>query len=391
MKLPIYLDHNATTPLDPRVLEAMLPVLGEAFGNAASAEHRVGWQAAERVEIAREEVAAAIGCEPREIVFTSGATESNNLALKGICEAYHRQGDAIVTVATEHPAVLDPCATLERRGVRVTRLAVGADGRVDPAAVEAAIDARTVLVSVMVANHEIGTLQPIEAIGRITRRRGVLLHCDAAQAVGKVPLDVRALGIDLLSISAHKLYGPQGIGALYVRARDPRVRLVPQMDGGGHEQGRRSGTTNLPGVVGLGAACRLAGEGLDAEAERLRTLAARFLERLRGGLPEVRVNGSLEHRLPGQLHLTLPGVPVEELLVRVRELAVSSGSACASARPGPSHVLEAIGMPAAARRSSFRIGIGRFNTAAEIDFAAERLVAEARRCGGSRQDVPAGP
>ena len=375
----VYLDHHATTPLDPRVLAAMMPYLTGKFGNAASRNHSFGWEAEQAVEASRKQIARLIGASPREIIFTSGATESNNLAIKGVAEAYAARDYHIITCAIEHKAVLDVCASLERRGARVTRLPVGGDGRVDPDAVEAAIGERTVLVSIMYANNEVGAIQPVAEIGRICRERGVPFHCDAAQAVGKVPVNVDAEGIHLLSISAHKMYGPKGAGALYARQRDPRVQLTAQMDGGGHEHGMRSGTLNVPGIVGLGEACAICAREMDEESARLRRLRDRLRARLEAELEEVAVNGSMEHRLPGNLNMSFAGVEAESLMMGMRGVAVSSGSACTSAAPAasmmePSYVLKAMGVADDAARTAIRFGLGRFNTEDEVDAAAARAI-----------------
>jgi cysteine desulfurase len=373
----VYLDHHATTPLDPRVLAAMMPYFTDKFGNAASRSHQFGWEAEQAVEEARKQIARLIGASPREIVFTSGATESNNLAIKGVVEAHAGQGDHVITSAIEHKAVLDVCARLAQHGARVTRLPVSGDGLVDPGAVEAAIGARTVLVSIMYANNEVGTLQPVAEIGRICRERGVPFHCDAAQAVGKAPVNVNAEHIDLLSISAHKLYGPKGAGALYVRQRDPRVGLTAQMDGGGHERGIRSGTLNVPGIVGLGEACAICAREMDAESARLRRLRDRLRAKLEADLEEVPVNGSMQHRLPGNLNMSFAGVDAESLMMGMSGVAVSSGSACTSAASAimePSYVLKAMGVADDAARTAIRFGLGRFNTEQEVDYAAARAI-----------------
>jgi cysteine desulfurase len=377
---PIYLDNHATTRPDPRVVEAMVPFLTEAYGNAASRTHSYGWEAEAAVEAAREEVAGILGARPREIVFTSGATESDNLAIKGVLDFYRDRGRHIVTAATEHKAVLDTCRRLEQAGrAEVTYLKPRADGLLDLEEVAAALRPDTVLVSVMHANSEIGVLQPIDEIGAIARRAGVCFHTDAAQSVGKVPLDVDSMQIDLLSLSAHKLYGPKGCGALFVRGRDPRVRLTPMMDGGGQERGLRSGTVNVPGVVGLGTACRLAREELAEEASRLLRLRERLRERLEAGLDEIRVNGHVEQRLPGNLNVSFACVEGEALLMSLKDVALSSGSACTSASLEPSHVLRAIGLRDELAHGSIRFGIGRFNDQEEIDYVAERVINEVRR------------
>jgi len=371
MKIPIYMDCNATTPVDPQVLEAMLPYFTEHFGNAASKSHSFGWRAEEAVEAARAQVAALMGAEPAEIAFTSGATESDNLAIKGAARFHQARGRHLVSCVAEHKAVLDSLRALERQGFEVTLLPVGRDGRVDPAGVARAIRPDTTLVSIMHANNEVGVLQPIEEIGRITRERGVLFHTDAAQSAGKVPFDVGALNADLVSLSAHKMYGPKGVGALYVR-RKPRARLVAEIDGGGHERGLRSGTLNVPGIVGFGKACAIAAAELPAESARV--LALR--ERLRAGISrieKVTVNGSLEHRLPGNLNVSFACVEGEALMMAIRDVAVSSGSACTSASLEPSYVLRAMGVPDDLAHSSLRFGLGRFNTAEEVDHAVELL------------------
>lgn len=382
MKPPIYLDHHATTPVDPRVVEAMLPWLGERFGNASSRSHAYGWQAEEAVEQAREQVADLVGATPREIVFTSGATESDNLALFGVAEAYREKGRHLVTATTEHKAVVDPCRTLEKRGFAVTWLAPDGEGRIAAADVAAALRADTVLVSLMHANNEIGVLHPVGEVGAVCKRRGVLFHSDAAQSVGKVPVDVQAMAIDLLSISAHKLYGPKGIGALYVRRRDPRVRLTPLMYGGGHERGLRPGTLPVHQIVGFGAACAIARAEMAGEAERSRGLRERLLARIRAQLPDVRVNGALEPRLPNNLNVSFAGVEGEALLMALRDVALSSGAACTSATLEPSHVLRALGVGDDLAHASLRFGLGRGTTEAEIDHVAARVVEAVRALRG---------
>lgn len=373
---PIYLDHQATTPVDPRVLEAMLPYFGERFGNAASRTHRYGWEADDAVKAARARIAAWLGAaSPTEIVFTSGATEANNLALKGALAASADRGRHLVISAIEHPSVRDAARFLADTGrAEVTEVAVSADGLVDPAAVEAAMREDTVLVSVMHANNEVGTVQPLAEIAALCRTRGVLFHTDAVQSAGKIPFDVEALQVDLASVSAHKTYGPKGVGALFVRRRGPRVRLVPLLHGGGHERGRRSGTLPVPLIVGFGEAAALAAALREEEAARLGRLRDRLLERVRGGLEGVRVNGSLERRLPGNLNLSFEGVDGEALLLALRDLAVSSGSACASATPEPSHVLRAMGVPDDLAHGSIRFGLGRGTTEAEIERAGALVV-----------------
>jgi cysteine desulfurase len=378
MKIPVYMDYHATTPLDPRVLEAMLPYFREEFGNAASKSHVFGWRAEEAVEAARAEVGKLIGATGREIVFTSGATESDNLALKGAAHFYREKGRHLVTVKTEHKAVLDPMQRLVREGFEVTLLGVGKDGRVDPDAVAQAIRPDTILVSVMAANNETGVVQPIEEIGRVTRERGVVFHCDAVQAVGKIPFDVERMNVDLASISAHKMYGPKGMGALYVR-RKPRVRLVAEMDGGGHERGYRSGTLNVPGIVGLGAACRIAAAEQEEEAARVLALRERLRRGLEARLEPVSVNGSLAHRLPGNLNVSFAWVEGEALMMAVKDVAVSSGSACTSASLEPSYVLRAMGVSDELAHSSIRFGLGRFTTEEEVDYAIELFAAKVKK------------
>jgi cysteine desulfurase len=377
---PVYLDHQATTPLDPRVLEAMLPWLTGDFGNAASRQHAYGWAAESAVAAAREEVAAALGAEPREVVFTSGATESNNLAILGAARAARAKGNHVVTSAVEHRAVLDPCRALEAEGFEVTVLAPDATGRVAASAVAAALTGRTVLVSLMAANNEVGTLNPVAEIGALCAERGVPFHSDAAQAFGKVPFGVRS-GVALASLSAHKLYGPKGVGALWVRAR-PRVALAPIVHGGGHERGLRSGTLNVPGIVGFGAAVKLARRELEAEGPRLAALRDRLDGAIRGALDGVTLNGHAVERLPGNLSLCFAGVDGDRLIASLRDLAVSSGSACTTALAEPSHVLRALGVPEALAKATIRFGLGRFTTEAEVDFAAATVVATVRQLRG---------
>ena len=373
MKLPIYLDYNSTTPVDPRVLEAMLPYFTEKFGNAASRSHAFGWEGEEAVEVAREQVARLIGAEPKEIVFTSGATEGDNLALKGVFEAYATKGNHIITVVTEHKAVLDTCHHIEKLGGEITWLAVNEEGLIDLAELEAAIRPTTVLIAVMYANNEIGVIQPVKAISEIARRHGILFFTDATQAVGKIPIDVNTDGIDLLTLSAHKIYGPKGIGAIYVRRRNPRVRLSAQMDGGGHERGMRSGTLNVPAIAGLGKACELCGLEMAADAARVAPLR----DRLETGLLAIdgaRVNGSRQFRLPHTTNISFPGVDGEALLAGLgKDVALSSGSACTSASMEPSYVLKALGVDDQLAHSSLRLGLGRFSTAEEVDYAIARI------------------
>jgi cysteine desulfurase len=374
MKLPIYMDNHATTRVDPRVLEAMMPWLTENYGNAASRSHGFGWAAEQAVETARAQVAKLIGATAREIVFTSGATESNNLAIAGAVEAQGGRGH-VITQATEHKAVLDPCAWLEKKGARVTVLPVDGEGRVRIEDLRRAIDEETaLLVTILAANNEIGTLQPIDEIGAVCHERGILFHSDAAQAVGKIPMDVNRSHIDLLSISAHKIYGPKGVGALYVRRSNPRVRLTEQMHGGGHERGMRSGTLNVPGIVGLGAACEIAAAEMESESARLGSLRDRLQARLLAGLDRVRVNGAEARRLAGNLNMTFEGVDSETLMMGMKDVALSSGSACTSAKIEPSHVLRALGLDEEAAHSSIRFGLGRFNSEEEVDYVAERLI-----------------
>jgi cysteine desulfurase len=383
---PVYLDYQATTPTDPRVVAAMLPYFTEKFGNPHSTSHHFGREAAEAVERARGDVAALIGAEAREIVFTSGATESNNAAIKGavrfLRDERRSDRDRIVTVATEHKCVLETCRQLEREGFSLTVMPVKSDGLLDLAALADAIGPRTALVSVMAVNNEIGTIQDLAAIGALCRARGILFHSDAAQAAGKVPLDVDAMGIDLLSISGHKLYGPKGIGALYIRRR-PRVRLVPLIDGGGQERGFRSGTLPTPLCVGLGVACAIARDEMAAEAARLVELRRRFFAALHRRIPGMRLNGSGEQRVAGNLNIGFPGIDAEKLLEACATVAASTGSACSSASIEPSYVLRALGLDAAAARASFRLCVGRFTTVPEIDFAADALVAAFERLGAA--------
>lgn len=374
MKLPVYMDHHATTPADPRVVEAMLPYFSEVFGNAASRNHEYGWRAEEAVETARGQIARLIGAIPREVIFTSGATESNNLALKGFAERRVDRGNHIITCVTEHKAVLDPCRRLEKQGFQVTYLPVGRDGLFEVQRLEDAITAKTILISVMYANNETGVIQPIAEIGRVARERGVAFHVDAAQAVGKIPVDVERDRIDLLSLTAHKMYGPKGVGALYVRRRAPRVEIAPLMDGGGHERGMRSGTLNVPAIVGFGEAAAICQSGMAAEGARLSALRNRLLERLRERINDIAVNGSLDHRLPHNLNVSFAHVDGESLLMGLApDVAVSSGSACTSAIPEPSHVLRAMGVPDRLAHSSIRFGLGRFNSEEEVDYVASKV------------------
>jgi cysteine desulfurase len=373
IKFPIYLDNHATTPLDPRVLEAMLPFLSSRFGNAASNSHSFGWEAAAAVEKARRQIAASIGALPQEIVFTSGATESDNLALKGVAEGCRPKGDHIITAVTEHKAVLDSCKHLEKTGYRVTYLPVGSDGIIDLDELKGAFTDQTILVSIMAANNETGVIQPIEGIGRLCRDRGVLFHSDAVQALGKVPLDVNKANLDLVSLTAHKLYGPKGCGALYVR-QSAVARLVPLIDGGGHENGLRSGTLNVPGIVGFGRTCEIAQQEMPEESCRVAGLRNRLHHCLVAGLDQVTINGSMEHRLPGNLNMSFLEVDGETLLTGLNDVALSSGSACSSGKTHASYVLKALGLSDEAAGSAIRFGIGRFNTEAEIDYIAGRII-----------------
>jgi len=386
VKTPIYMDHNATTPVAPEVFEAMRPFFVEQFGNAASRTHPFGWAAASAVEAARAQVAGLIGAKPEEIVFTSGATEADNLALKGVAAAYRPQGTHLVTCKIEHHAVLDSCKRLEKEGLQVTYLPVDTDGLVDPGDVAKAITPKTILVSIMQANNEIGTIQPLAEIGRICRERGVLLHSDAVQAVGKIRCHVDELHVDLLSITAHKMYGPKGVGALYVRTGKPRVKLVAQMDGGGHEKGRRSGTLNVPGIVGLGKACELSGQVMAAEAECLTALRERLREGIVSRIPRVHLNGHAAKRLPGNLNLSFEGVEGESLLMSLKDVAVSSGSACTSDSLEPSYVLRALGLPNGLAHTSIRFGLGRGTTPEEVDYVVNRLAEEVARLRGLGRD-----
>ncbi len=374
MKTPIYMDYHATTPVDPRVLEAMLPYFSEKFGNAASRNHSFGWSAEQAVDKARQQIAELIGASPKEIVFTSGATESDNLAIKGVAEMYAERGNHIITATTEHKAVLDTCKRLQKQGYETTFLPVGRDGLIDLDQLRNAITEKTILISVMLANNEVGVLQPIREIGRIAKERGVLFHSDATQAVGKVPVNVIEDHIDLMSISAHKMYGPKGVGALYVRRKDPRVQITAQMDGGGHERGMRSGTLNVTGIVGLGEACAICQREMAEEAARLRALRDRLKAKLEAALDEVYINGSMEHRLPSNLNMSFAYVEGESLLMGLKDVALSSGSACTSASLEPSYVLKALGIGDDLAHTSLRFGLGRFNTEEEVDYVAQRVI-----------------
>ena len=372
--LPIYMDNHATTPVDPRVLEEMLPYFTGKFGNAASRNHSFGWAGEEAVETARERIAKLIGATTKEIVFTSGATESDNLAIKGVAEMYREKGNHIITAVTEHKAVLDTCKRLEKYGYRVTYLPVQKDGLVDLDDLKRAIDDKTILVTIMAANNEIGVLQPIAEIGKLCHEKGVIFHTDATQAVGKVPIDVAKQNLDLVSISAHKMYGPKGVGALYVRRKSPRVQLSPIIDGGGHERGMRSGTLNVPGIAGLGKACAICDEEMPQESRRLAGLRDRLRDKIMSGLDEVYINGTMEHRLPQNLNISFAYVEGESLLMGINDIAVSSGSACTSATLEPSYVLKALGTGDDLAHSSIRFGLGRFNTDAEVDYVADRVI-----------------
>jgi cysteine desulfurase len=374
LKHPIYMDYHATTPVDPRVVDAMLPYFTEKFGNAASRNHPFGWQAEEAVEQARKQIAELIGASAKEIVFTSGATESDNLAIKGVAEMYREKGNHIITCVTEHKAVIDACKRLEKQGYRVTYLPVKKDGLIDAADLRSAITDKTILITVMAANNEIGVMQPIAEIGAIAKGKGVLFHTDAVQAVGKVPFSVNELKVDMASISAHKIYGPKGVGALYVRRRNPRVLLAPMIDGGGHERGMRSGTLNVPGIVGFGKAAELCRLEMAADAERLRALRDRLNRRLHVGLDEIYVNGSMERRLPHNLNISFAYVEGESLLMGINDVAVSSGSACTSASLEPSYVLKALGAGDDLAHSSIRFGLGRWTTEEEVDYVADKLI-----------------
>jgi cysteine desulfurase len=374
MKLPIYMDYHATTPMDPRVFAAMKPYFLETFGNAASRNHSFGWEAEEAVEKSRKQIASLIGATAKEIVFTSGATESNNLALKGVAEMYAEKGNHIITAATEHKAILDTCKRLEKHGVRVTYLPVQTNGLVDLEQLQAAITDKTILISIMYANNEIGVLQPIAELGKIAKSKGVLLHTDATQAVGKVPVNVIKDNVDLMSLSGHKMYGPKGVGALYVRRKGPRVQITAQMDGGGHERGMRSGTLNVPGIVGLGEACALCQADMAEESKRMAFLRDKLRDKLQSELDETYINGTMEHRLPNNLNISFAYVEGESLLMGINDIAVSSGSACTSATLEPSYVLKALGAGDDLAHSSIRFGLGRFNTEEEVDYVAAKVI-----------------
>jgi cysteine desulfurase len=379
MKLPIYMDYHATTPVDPRVLDAMLPYFTQTFGNAASRNHPFGWEAEEAVEKARKQVADLIGANAKEIIFTSGATESNNLAIKGVAEMYREKGNHIITCVTEHKAVIDTCKKLEKLGFRVTYLPVQKDGRIDLDELRAAISDKTILITIMTANNEIGVIQPIAEIGAIAKEKGIIFHTDAVQAAGKVPFNVNEMKVDLVSISAHKMYGPKGVGALYVRRRSPRVLLSEQISGGGHERGMRSGTLNVPGIVGLGTAAEICRTDMATESERLRQLRDRLNAALHKNLDEIFINGSMEHRLPHNLNISFAYVEGESLLMGINDVAVSSGSACTSASLEPSYVLKALGAGDDLAHSSIRFGLGRWTTDEEVDYVVEKLTSVVQR------------
>ncbi len=379
LKLPVYLDNNATTRTDPRVVEEMLPYFTEKYGNSASRNHTYGWEAESAVDDAREQIGALIGASAKEVIFTSGATESNNLALKGAAAMYKKKGNHLIIQATEHKAIIDPCKRLEREGFQVTVLPVDTCGQVTAEQVRQAFTDKTILVSIMAANNEIGTLQPIKQIGRVCKEKGVLFHTDAVQAVGKVPIDVEEMGIDMLSLTAHKLYGPKGIGALYVRKKDPRVRLEPIIDGGGHERGMRSGTLPVPFIVGFGKACEIARKEMAVESQRTHRLRERLREGIMDQLPESYLNGHPTERLPGNANISFAYVEGEGLMMGIKDVAVSSGSACTSASLEPSYVLRALGVGDELAHSSIRFGIGRFTTEEEVDFVVDLVVREVNR------------
>jgi cysteine desulfurase len=374
IKLPIYFDNHATTKVDPRVVAAMTPYFNDIYGNAASRNHEYGWKAEEGVENGRAQVAKLINATPKEIVFTSGATESTNLAIKGVAQMYREKGNHIITQVTEHKATLDTCKSLEKQGYEVTYLPVEKDGRINLEDLKRAITPKTILISIMYANNEIGSVQPIQEIGKIAKEKGVFFHVDGVQAIGKIPVDVQKDGIDLMSISAHKLYGPKGVGALYVRRKNPRIQLAAIIDGGGHERGMRSGTLNVPGIVGLGKACELCGEEMAQEAARLSKMRDRLRESIMSRLDETFVNGSEEHRLPHNINISFAYVEGESLLMGINDIAVSSGSACTSATLEPSYVLKALGVGEDLAHTSIRFGLGRFNTDEEVEYVADRVV-----------------
>jgi len=379
MKTPIYFDNHATTPTDPRVVDAMLPYFTTKFGNAASRNHSFGWEAEKAVDNARKQIADLIGATSKEIIFTSGATESDNLAIKGVAEMYAEKGNHIITAATEHKAILDTCKKLEKHGYRVTYLPVKADGLVDLDMLRESITDKTILITLMYANNEIGVIQPVKEIGKIAHEKGVLFHTDGVQAVGKVPVDVIKDNIDLMSMSAHKIYGPKGVGAVYVRRKSPRVQITAQMDGGGHERGMRSGTLNVPGIVGMGEACAICQREMPEESKRLSHLRDKLRNKFETELDEVFINGSMEHRLPHNLNMSFAYVEGESLLMGINDVAVSSGSACTSATLEPSYVLKALGVGDDLAHTSIRFGLGRFNTEEEVDYVAARVIEVVRK------------
>lgn len=379
MRLPIFMDNHSTTPVDPRVVEEMLPCFSETFGNAASRNHSFGWKAEELVESSRNRIGSLIHCDPKEVIFTSGATESNNLAIKGVAEMYAEKGDHIITCVTEHKAVLDTCKRLEKYGKRVTYLQVDQYGQIDLDQLKESITDRTILISIMYANNEVGTLQKIREIGKIAKEKGVLFHSDATQAIGKIPVDVIDLNVDLMSMSAHKMYGPKGVGALYVRKKNPRVRLVAQMDGGGHERGMRSGTLNVPGIVGFGKACEVAQEVMPEEIQRLSRMRDEMRDGFFAKLDEVFLNGHPTERLPNNLNISFAYVEGESLLMGLDDIAVSSGSACTSATLEPSYVLKALGVGEDLAHTSIRFGLGRFNTEEEVRYVMNKVIQNVSR------------
>jgi cysteine desulfurase len=382
LKNPIFMDNHSTTPVDPRVLEAMIPYFTQKFGNAASRNHVFGWEAEKAVEASRAEIASLIHADPKEIIFTSGATESNNLALKGVVEMYREKGDHVITSTTEHRSVLDTARKLEKSGIKVTFVPVDSYGVVQPEEIRKAITDKTILISVMMVNNEIGTINPVAEIGKIAKEKGIVFHCDATQGVGKIPVDVEAMKIDLMSFTAHKIYGPKGIGALYVRRKNPRVRLAPQIDGGGHERGMRSGTLNVPGIVGFAKACQICKEGMPEESARIRMMRDRLQDGIMGALDHVSLNGHPTERIPNNLNISFAYVEGESLLMGLNNIALSSGSACTTATLEPSYVLRALGVGHDLAHSSIRFGLGRFNTDAEVDEVLKRTVDAVKRLQG---------
>ena len=379
LKLPIFMDNHSTTPVDPRVLEVMVPYFLEKFGNAASRNHSFGWEAEEGCEKARQQIARLIHADPKEIIFTSGATESNNLALKGVAEIYREKGDHVITCMTEHRSVLDTAKRLEKMGLKVTYLPVDKYGMVSPDDVRNAITDKTILISIMLANNEIGTIHPVAEIGKIAKEKGVLFHCDATQGVGKIPVDVQAMGIDLMSFTAHKIYGPKGVGALYIRKKAPRVRLAPMIDGGGHERGMRSGTLPVPLIVGFGRACEICQEVMTEESKRLAVLRDKLQDGILKNFDEVYLNGHPTQRLPHNLNVSFAYVEGESVLMGLKDLALSSGSACTSASLEPSYVMRALGVGSDLAHSSIRFGLGRFNTEEEVDYVIARTIETIKR------------